>query len=586
VGLKPIRLSFPILATLISASVLTAAPALRLTSAAVGPVTVAAGSNGTAQTVEAYNAGDGSLSLTTSSKASWLKPIMGSPRNCTRRTGSCIPITINFNTASLAAGFYTGTLTVSDPNAVDAPQTITVTVQVGGGVPARLDIYTPPGGSGETTFYTNSLLTTRAATNDQRNWLGVAMALDGAGSFQFVYPYRVKVTPLETQTTGSYDGTITTSGSNFPGDNKTVPVTMRVTTQPIIKLTDDVRPVSSVTARGILVTLAEGGPRYDLSLLLTNAGQGSLAVSGATATGGDWLSVATAAPAYVTTLIDPSKLTAGSYTGAVTVNSNAANGALTLPVALTVVAKSAPVVRFQGVVDNAIFEPGGSVCPGDILAVVGDQLSYAPVTLGKAPPLATLVGGARVLVNGQAAPMYYSTYGQLAFQLPYETAVGTATIQVERDGQVSNKVTVDVVGRAPRLLKIGVGEFGAIVNANDGSLPLPSSNTIPGWVTKPARRGDTLTIYAIGLGQTSPAAVTGEAAPTSPLARLILTPTVIFGGGPTGVRATPAFAGLTPTSSGLYQINVQIPNEAARGVIALQVGFNDALSNIVQIAVE
>jgi uncharacterized protein (TIGR03437 family) len=238
------------------------------------------------------------------------------------------------------------------------------------------------------------------------------------------------------------------------------------------------------------------------------------------------------------------------------------------------------------VVDNAVFEAGGQVCPGDILAVVGDQLSYAAVTLGKAPPLATTVGGARVLVNGQAAPMYYSTYGQLAFQLPYETATGAAIVQVERDGQTSNRVSVDVVNRAPRLLRIGIGDFGAIVNANDGSLPFPSSYQISGWKVKPARRGDTLTIYAIGLGQTTPSAASGEAAPTSPLARLAVTPTVIFGVSFLGRRVTPDFAGLTPTSSGLYQINVKIPDDAAHGIVPVQVGFPDGLSNIVAIAVE
>lgn len=585
-GLKPIRLFISLVSAFVFVSVLPAAPTLRVSTAALGPVTIATGSNGAARTIEAYNVGDGSLSLTTSSSATWVSATVGASRNCTSRAGTCVPIQINFNTASLAAGSYTGIVTISDPNAIDAPQTVTVTAAIGGGVPNRFEIFTTPGGFGEATFYTNATLTTRATTSDSRNWLGVALALDGAGSFQFVYPYKVRVTPLDVQTAGSYDGSITLSGSPLAADNKTVPVTMRVTTQPIIKLSEDIRPVSSVTDKGIRVTLAEGAPRYDLSLLLSNIGLGTLTVSSASATGGEWLSAVTAAPAYVVALIDASKLAVGTYNGSLTVNSNAANGALVLPVELTVVAKRAPVVRFQGVVDNAIFEPGGAVCPGDILAVVGDQLSYSPVTIGKAPPLATQVGGARVLVNGTPAPMYYSTYGQLAFQMPYEVQPGSAVVTVERDGQVSNRVTVTVVDRAPRLLRIGIADFGAIVNAVDGSLPMPSSYQVPGWVTKPARRGDTLTIYAIGLGPTVPTVATGDAAPSNPLARLAVTPMVIFGGGPAGSRVTPSFAGLTPTSAGLYQLNAQIPMDSPRGVITVVVGFPGALSNPVQIAVE
>ena len=48
------------------------------------------------------------------------------------RAGACIPIQVGFQTSALARGSYTGTITVSDPNAVDAPQTIVVTVAVGG----------------------------------------------------------------------------------------------------------------------------------------------------------------------------------------------------------------------------------------------------------------------------------------------------------------------------------------------------------------------------------------------------------------------------------------------------------------------
>ena len=53
---------------------------------------------------------------------------------------------IAFQTSSLAAGTYTGIITLTDPNAVDSPQTITVTAQVGGDVPGNLIFYLAPGG--------------------------------------------------------------------------------------------------------------------------------------------------------------------------------------------------------------------------------------------------------------------------------------------------------------------------------------------------------------------------------------------------------------------------------------------------------
>jgi len=51
---------------------------------------------------------------------------------------ACLPIQFQFQTASLANGSYSGEITVSDPNALDAPQIVTVIVEMGGGIPNSL----------------------------------------------------------------------------------------------------------------------------------------------------------------------------------------------------------------------------------------------------------------------------------------------------------------------------------------------------------------------------------------------------------------------------------------------------------------
>jgi hypothetical protein len=113
---------------------------------------------------------------------------------------------------------------------MDAPQTITVTVQVGAAVPSKIDVYAAPGSVNDTTFSTNSSgLTGSATTSDGSNWL--SLSLTSTGSFLFSYPYRIRVAPQPGNTAGgTYTGTLVTSGSSFAGDNKTIPVTMRVTT--------------------------------------------------------------------------------------------------------------------------------------------------------------------------------------------------------------------------------------------------------------------------------------------------------------------------------------------------------------------
>jgi uncharacterized protein (TIGR03437 family) len=522
--------------------------------------------------VEAYNAGDGSLNLSLTSSATWVGATVGAQRACTTRSGVCLPLTFALNTSGLPAGITTGIVTVSDPNSVDAPQTITVTVQIGGGVPGTVDMFVAPGGSSDLIFSTNSPTNAVSHTADGGNWLSVV--LDGVGSFRFSYPYRLRLAAPQSMGAGNYTGTVTTSGSAFAADNKSIGVTMRVTNQPIAKPSTD----------HVSVKLAQGALPVSTSIVLTNSGQAPLTIGTVTSTGGSWLT-ATAFASGAALKLTVGDLAPGVYSGSVTIASNAVNSSITVPVDFTVVAKGAPVINYQGVVDNGTFVAGDSVTAGDVMVVLGEQFSFGDLTVGQAPPLATQIGGAKVLVNGNEAPMYYSSYGQLAFQMPYGVPLGDAEIQVARDGLFSNKVSVNVGARAPRVLLIGVGNYGAIVN-QDGSIPMPAGS-FPGVNTHPAKAGDTLTVYAIGLGATSPQPASGVAAPSSePLARLTSVPTVSFGGGIGGITATPLFAGLTPTYAGLYQVNVTIPPGTPKGTINLSLIFLDSVSNAVQIVVE
>lgn len=520
---------------------------LRLAATTVGPVSVTPGSSPQPQKVEAYNAGDGSLALTLSSSVSWISATVGSPATCTTTSASktCIPWQLVFSTSSLPSSStpVTGIVTVNgDSSTVDAPQTITVTVQVGGGVPSSVNVYVAPGGASDTVFYTNSQIGGQAYTTDGNRWL--SLAAGGSGSFQFVIPYSVHVAPQAGNTAGNtYHGSLVTSGSNFAADNKTIAVTMQVTSQPI----------AQATSSQFTVRLAQGAPPlappFSPSAGLIDVGQGTLVAQPPTATGSG-----ITASAYGLTF-DPTGLSAGDYPGTLSLASNAVNGTITVPLDFQVVPMGSPLVYYQGAQDNATFVPGDIVAPGDVMVVKGEQLSFSPFTPASTVPLPVQLADTSVLVNGVAAPIFYSSYGQIAFQLPFTTSTGTALVQVGRtDGTISNKVSVTVAARAPKLLLIGVGTYGAIVNS-DGSFPMPSGS-IPGYSTHPAKIGDTLTIYAIGLGPTTPGATTGTSAPYAPLN---VTPTVDFGGGIFGVTAKPSYAGFSPGSVGLYQVNVTIP---------------------------
>src|SRR5262249_4122997 len=71
----------------------------------------------------------------------------------------------------------------------------------------------------------------------------------------------------------------------------------------------------------------------------------------------------------------------------------------------------------------------------------------------------------------------------------------------------------------------------------------------------PAKPGDTIIVYATGLGVTNPNVDAGTVAPTSPLPRATNDVTATAG----GVAANVLYAGLAPGLVGFYQINLTIP---------------------------
>ncbi|MBL8176018.1 MAG: hypothetical protein JNK48_15175 [Bryobacterales bacterium] len=553
------------LALLLCAS-LEAAPKLRLVTAAVGPISVTQGANAASQTVEAYNAGDGNLNLSAASSVAWVSATIGGARPCNLREGNCLPVQFQFQTGGLAAGVHTGTVTLSDAGALDAPQNITVTVQVGGGVPSEVNLYVAPNGAtDEARFSTNSVLVPNVNTQSGGPWL--SLALEGSGSFRFVFPYRIVGRHQEGMAEGSYSGTVALSNSQVAAENRTVQVRMQVTSQPIARS----------AAAEVSFRIAAGAPALERPLTLFNGGMGTLTLSDATAasaSGGSWLSVQRNGNA-VTMKADPAGLGAGSYAGTVSIASNAANSPLRIPVRLDVVAAGPPFAAFGGVLNSASFDEG--LAPGGVAAVFGEQLSSQAPGAAPAIPLATQLNGVRVLVNDQAAPLYYTSYNQVNFQIPLNTPVGEATIRVERDGTAGNALAVQIAERAPRIIQIG--NNGIVVNARDGSMV--------NFGGKPAKAGDVLTIYLVGMGVTDPVVATGSPAPAAePLARVAPEPKVILGSPFMGtIVLDPLFAGLTPSLVGLYQINVELPGDVPVGDIFLGVEGEGYRSNNIMIPI-
>lgn len=522
-------------------SALTAAPRLALTQTAFS-VSVVPGSNGPAQTLDAANIGDGSLSLQLTSSVGWLAATLGPSHKCATLKGLCVPVQIALQTASLAKGTFTGSITISDPAALDAPQVVTVTVQVGGDVPDSLEFFVPPGGSASSQFITGSPV--KDTVTPASPWL--SLAVEGGGTFKFNVPYQLKVTG--TAATGDSNASVALSGSNFAPDNKTISVVMHVTTLPI----------AATSATAVMLKGVQGAIKQTATLAITNGGQGTLTVSGVTAAvtnGSGWLTATLATNgASVAITADPTSLMPDTYQGTVTIASNAANSSVVIPVQFLVEAQMAPFAFAGGAVNNGTFASGEPLAQGDIGAVFGDQFTLQDLAYPSGVPLTTNLNGTQVLVNDVPAPLYFISGGQIDFEVPFEVPAGNATVSVVRNGQQGNKIYVKIASSAPRFILLTGGPY-AVINTPD------TPPAVTGNPDHPVKAGDVIVVYTIGLGQTSPAVSTGAAAPGKPLA-LVNSVQACFGGDTPFdkmVCVKPDFAGLSPGFVGLYQVNVKIP---------------------------
>jgi uncharacterized protein (TIGR03437 family) len=373
--------------------------------------------------------------------------------------------------------------------------------------------------------------------------------------------------------TGDYQGTITVTGSTLPADNKTIHVTLHVTTDPI----------AEANPQTVVFNIVESATKQSGFVSVSNGGKGTLTVSGVTTktTTGMWLSAETA-KGGVTLTADPSGLMPGAYQGTVTVSSNAANSSLTIPVILNVEPQGAPFAAAGGVVNNANFGADESLAQGDIVALFGDQFTFGDPQSAPSLPLSNNIAGTQVLVNDQPVPVYFVSVGQINFQIPYDAALGDGTLSVVRNGTAGNKVYINIVARAPRIILLGGGPYGIVVT--------PKAK-ITGTPAAPVHVGDVVVIYLLGMGPTTPSVASGVASPTNPLAKLPPGTQVCFGDGspflPPPVCNSTQFAGLTPGLVGLYQINVKVPKGVPKGSnINLMIQSAGAETNHVQIAIQ
>lgn len=199
------------------------------------------------------------------------------------------------------------------------------------------------------------------------------------------------------------------------------------------------------------------------------------------------------------------------------------------------------------------FEFDTALVPGSLAEVRGTGFTPLDTPAPASGALPRTSGRSFVAVDGVRAPILSMTPDRAVIQIPWDIPVGTTPIAVAASG-MSNTLQAQVVPSAPAIL--------AVTHA-DGQPVTPAS---------PAREGELVVVYAVGLGQVDRNLAPGVTPTAAKLPNLLITPEVRLGDEEPEVL----FAGLAPGFIGLYQINLRIPDyDVPSGTLNLTVEANN-----------
>jgi uncharacterized protein (TIGR03437 family) len=268
-------------------------------------------------------------------------------------------------------------------------------------------------------------------------------------------------------------------------------------------------------------------------------------------------------------------LAANSYLGGLTYA--LVKGGVLTPVGS--VSTGAPAILSGGVASAASGVAG--VAPGGWIAIYGTNLATTTGQVATANlvngSLPTTFGGASVTIDGKAAFIDYVSPTQLNVESPADSGAGTVTVTVIT---ASGTATTTAVLQPVMPGIFTASNYVLAVRFSDSAIINGTGAASPGYSTSAsARPGDVLSIFATGLGATTPAVAPGLV--FSGYDANTTFPTVTIG----GITAPVSASGLT--GAGLYQINLTVPASLTAGtypVIINQSGTSSPSTAVLKIA--
>jgi uncharacterized protein (TIGR03437 family) len=221
----------------------------------------------------------------------------------------------------------------------------------------------------------------------------------------------------------------------------------------------------------------------------------------------------------------------------------------------------------DSVVNAAWFAANQPVAPGSLVAIFGTGIGPAAGAVPSGPSADTLAG-VSVTFNGIPAPLLYVSARQINAQVPWEIS-GDADVIVTTSAGSTPPFKVASAPIAPGVFAYASGQ--ALAFNPDGSMAGPSN---------PALAGETLTVFANGLGPVTPAIADGAA--SGDAVRMAGSTPVFIA----GVACDVTFAGLSSTLVGVNQLSVVVP-AGVHGVVPLLINAGGIVTSAgVTIAVQ
>jgi uncharacterized protein (TIGR03437 family) len=231
---------------------------------------------------------------------------------------------------------------------------------------------------------------------------------------------------------------------------------------------------------------------------------------------------------------------------------------------------SGPYYTAQSIANSAAGVTG-FYAPNTFVTIYGQNLAYTTASLTTSEVsggmLPTVLGGTgvRVLINNIPANIYYVSPTQVNLLIPTSLIAGPAMLQLVVDSLAGPAISIMLQTAAPGFFQsdattvLGIHLNGSTITA-----------------ASPAKSGEIVVLFASGLGPTNPAAIPNQIPQTA----ASVTPLSSFSMLINGVAVNPQqilYAGVAPSFAGLFQINVQLPDNLPANP-QIQIGYAGTFS--------